>query len=263
MPLTVAWLVRLKSIFKYAQELDIMSQVNVESRPATAPAAVQTEPVLQVKNVSKIVPTGDIQLTILDNVSLEINQGQSIAIIGPSGAGKSTLLGLMAGLDTPTSGSISLGSHEITAMDEEGRARVRAELVGFVFQTFQLLSSLTALENVALPLELSGHKGAAAKAKEYLEQVGLGARLSHYPKQLSGGEQQRVAIARAFACEPKILFADEPTGNLDQTTGGAVSDLLFDLNDKNGTTLILVTHEQRLAERCSRIVTIDDGRIVD
>ena len=240
-----------------------MSQVNVESRPATAPAAVQTEPVLQVKNVSKIVPTGDIQLTILDNVSLEINQGQSIAIIGPSGAGKSTLLGLMAGLDTPTSGSISLGSHEITAMDEEGRARVRAELVGFVFQTFQLLSSLTALENVALPLESSGHKGAAAKAKEYLEQVGLGARLSHYPKQLSGGEQQRVAIARAFACEPKILFADEPTGNLDQTTGGAVSDLLFDLNDKNGTTLILVTHEQRLAERCSRIVTIDDGRIVD
>lgn len=126
-----------------------------------------------------------------------------------------------------------------------------------------MLSSLTALENVALPLELSGHKGAAAKAKEYLEQVGLGARLSHYPKQLSGGEQQRVAIARAFACEPKILFADEPTGNLDQTTGGAVSDLLFDLNDKNGTTLILVTHEQRLAERCSRIVTIDDGRIVD
>ena len=240
-----------------------MSQVNVESRPATAPAAVQTEPVLQVKNVSKIVPTGDIQLTILDNVSLEINQGQSIAIIGPSGAGKSTLLGLMAGLDTPSSGSISLGSHEITAMDEEGRARVRAELVGFVFQTFQLLSSLTALENVALPLELSGHKGAAEKAKEYLVQVGLGARLSHYPKQLSGGEQQRVAIARAFACEPKILFADEPTGNLDQTTGGAVSDLLFDLNDKNGTTLILVTHEQRLAERCARIVKIDDGRIVD
>lgn len=240
-----------------------MSQVNVESRPATAPAAVQTEPVLQVKNVSKIVPTGDIQLTILDNVSLEINQGQSVAIIGPSGAGKSTLLGLMAGLDTPSSGSISLGSHEITAMDEEGRARVRAELVGFVFQTFQLLSSLTALENVALPLELSGHKGAAEKAKEYLVQVGLGARLSHYPKQLSGGEQQRVAIARAFACEPKILFADEPTGNLDQTTGGAVSDLLFDLNDKNTTTLILVTHEQRLAERCARIVTIDDGRIVD
>ena len=240
-----------------------MSQVNVESRPATAPAAVQTEPVLQVKNVSKIVPTGDIQLTILDNVSLEINQGQSVAIIGPSGAGKSTLLGLMAGLDTPSSGSISLGSHEITAMDEEGRARVRAELVGFVFQTFQLLSSLTALENVALPLELSGHKGAAEKAKEYLVQVGLGARLSHYPKQLSGGEQQRVAIARAFACEPKILFADEPTGNLDQTTGGAVSDLLFDLNDKNGTTLILVTHEQRLAERCARIVKIDDGRIVD
>ncbi|MDG1905849.1 MAG: ABC transporter ATP-binding protein [Arenicella sp.] len=240
-----------------------MSQVNVESRPATAPAAVQTEPVLQVKNVSKIVPTGNIQLTILDNVSLEINQGQSVAIIGPSGAGKSTLLGLMAGLDTPSSGSISLGSHEITAMDEEGRARVRAELVGFVFQTFQLLSSLTAIENVALPLELSGHKGAAEKAKEYLVQVGLGARLSHYPKQLSGGEQQRVAIARAFACEPKILFADEPTGNLDQTTGGAVSDLLFDLNDKNGTTLILVTHEQRLAERCARIVTIDDGRIVD
>lgn len=240
-----------------------MSQVNAELRSIETSVAEQVKPVLQVKNVSKVVPTGDIQLTILDNVSLEINQGQSVAIIGPSGAGKSTLLGLMAGLDTPSSGSISIGSHEITAMGEEGRARVRAELVGFVFQTFQLLTSLTALENVALPLELSGHKGAADKAKEYLHQVGLGARLSHYPKQLSGGEQQRVAIARAFACEPKILFADEPTGNLDQTTGGAVSDLLFDLNDKNGTTLILVTHEQRLAERCARIVTIDDGRIVD
>ncbi len=219
--------------------------------------------ILQVKNISKVVKTADVELTILNDVSLSIEQGESIAIIGPSGAGKSTLLGLMAGLDTPSSGSIWIGEHDITAMDEEGRAKVRAELVGFVFQTFQLLGSLTALENVALPLELAGRKGATQTAKQFLEQVGLGSRLTHYPKQLSGGEQQRVAIARAFACEPKILFADEPTGNLDQNTGGSVSDLLFSLNAQSGTTLVLVTHEQRLAERCARIVTIDDGRVVD
>ncbi len=242
-----------------------MSFANTRTVPVNS--ALLEEPnhanlMLQVDHVSKVVQTADVTLTILDDVSLQIAKGQSVAIVGPSGAGKSTLLGLMAGLDTPSSGSISLGPHNITAMDEEGRARVRAELVGFVFQTFQLLGSLTALENVALPLELAGQRGATAIAKEFLNQVGLSARLTHYPKQLSGGEQQRVAIARAFACEPKILFADEPTGNLDQTTGAAISDLLFRLNEQSGTTLVLVTHEQRLASRCARTITIDDGRIV-
>lgn len=189
--------------------------------------------------------------------------GQSLAIIGPSGAGKSTLLGLLAGLDTPSTGEIWLGDNEITAMDEEGRARVRAELVGFVFQTFQLLGSLTALENVALPMELAGDKQARQLAIDYLDKVGLAERLGHYPKQLSGGEQQRVAIARAFACQPKIMFADEPTGNLDQGTGLKVSDLLFQLNEQSDTTLILVTHEQRLAERCARTIVIDDGQLVN
>lgn len=218
--------------------------------------------ILRADNVSKRVATADHELTILDDVSLSIPRGQSVAIIGPSGAGKSTLLGLLAGLDSPTSGKIWLAEHEITALDEEGRAKVRAEMVGFVFQTFQLLGSLTALENVSLPMELSGAPEARSRAVDYLEKVGLGARLGHYPKQLSGGEQQRVALARAFACHPKILFADEPTGNLDQATGQKISDLLFDLNQQSDTTLVLVTHEQRLAERCEAIITIDDGRVV-
>ena len=213
------------------------------------------------RHVTKRVSTAEHQLTILDDVSIEVQAGQSLAIVGPSGAGKSTLLGLLAGLDTPTSGDIFLGDREITKMDEEGRAAVRAELVGFVFQTFQLLTSLTALENVSLPMELAGDKEALERASNYLQKVGLAERLSHYPKQLSGGEQQRVAIARAFACQPKILFADEPTGNLDQATGLKVSDLLFDLNQQSDTTLILVTHEQRLAERCQNIVVIDEGRV--
>lgn len=222
-----------------------------------------TNAILRVEHVSKRVTTAETELTILNDVSLQIQAAQSVAIVGPSGAGKSTLLGLMAGLDSPSSGEIWIGSHQITKMNEEGRAAVRAELVGFVFQTFQLLGSLTALENVALPLELAGQSNAIATAKSYLSDVGLAARLGHYPKQLSGGEQQRVAIARAFACQPKILFADEPTGNLDQTTGAAISDLLFNLNEQSDTTLVLVTHEQRLAERCGTIVTIDDGRVVE
>lgn len=215
------------------------------------------------RHVSKRVSTAEHQLTILNDVSIDVQSGQSLAIVGPSGAGKSTLLGLLAGLDTPTSGDIFLGEREITKMDEEGRAAVRAELVGFVFQTFQLLSSLTALENVSLPMELAGDEEAQARASDYLNKVGLLERLSHYPKQLSGGEQQRVAIARAFACQPKVLFADEPTGNLDQKTGQKISDLLFDLNQQSDTTLILVTHEQRLAERCQNIVVIDEGRVQD
>lgn len=221
-----------------------------------------TEIILKADSVTKRVKTAEHELTILDDVSLAVNAGQSLAIIGPSGAGKSTLLGLLAGLDTPTSGSIWIGEDDITQMDEEGRAAVRAELVGFVFQTFQLLSSLTAVENVSLPMELAGEKNARERAIEFLDKVGLAERIGHYPKQLSGGEQQRVAIARAFACQPKILFADEPTGNLDQGTGLKVSDLLFDLNEQSDTTLILVTHEQRLAQRCEQTIVIDDGRLV-
>lgn len=221
-----------------------------------------TEFILKAEAVTKRVKTAEHDLTILKDVSFAINAGQSLAIIGPSGAGKSTLLGLLAGLDTPTEGRIWIGENDITEMDEEGRAAVRADMVGFVFQTFQLLSSLTALENVSLPMELAGDKQARERATEFLQKVGLAERLSHYPKQLSGGEQQRVAIARAFACQPKILFADEPTGNLDQGTGLKVSDLLFNLNEQSDTTLILVTHEQRLAQRCQQTIKIDDGRLV-
>ena len=221
-----------------------------------------TEFILKAEAVTKRVKTAEHDLTILKDVSFAINTGQSLAIIGPSGAGKSTLLGLLAGLDTPSEGRIWIGENDITEMDEEGRAAVRADMVGFVFQTFQLLSSLTALENVSLPMELAGDKQARVRATEFLQKVGLAERLSHYPKQLSGGEQQRVAIARAFACQPKILFADEPTGNLDQGTGLKVSDLLFNLNEQSDTTLILVTHEQRLAQRCQQTIKIDDGRLV-
>lgn len=221
-----------------------------------------TEFILKAEAVTKRVKTAEHDLTILKDVSFAINTGQSLAIIGPSGAGKSTLLGLLAGLDTPSEGRIWIGENDITEMDEEGRAAVRADMVGFVFQTFQLLSSLTALENVSLPMELAGDKQARERATEFLQKVGLAERLSHYPKQLSGGEQQRVAIARAFACQPKILFADEPTGNLDQGTGLKVSDLLFNLNEQSDTTLILVTHEQRLAQRCQQTIKIDDGRLV-
>jgi putative ABC transport system ATP-binding protein len=220
-----------------------------------------TNLIIRAEGVTKRVSTADHNLTILNDVSLNVITGQSLAIVGPSGAGKSTLLGLLAGLDTPNEGEIWLGQHQITKIDEEGRAAVRAELVGFVFQTFQLLSSLTALENVSLPMELAGDRQARDRAKEFLAKVGLAERVGHYPKQLSGGEQQRVAIARAFACRPKILFADEPTGNLDQATGLKVSDLLFDLNEQSDTTLVLVTHEQRLADRCDTIAVIDDGKL--
>lgn len=219
-------------------------------------------PILRAEHLTKRVRTADQELTILNDVSLSVNAGQSLAIIGPSGAGKSTLLGLLAGLDTPTDGRIWMADQELTAMNEEGRAAIRAQYVGFVFQTFQLLSSLTALENVALPMELAGDREARKRAEDYLDKVGLSARIGHYPKQLSGGEQQRVAIARAFACQPKILFADEPTGNLDQTTGGKISDLLFELNQQSDATLILVTHERRLADRCDETIVIDDGQLL-
>ena len=201
-------------------------------------------------------------LTILDDVSLAVGAGESIAVVGASGAGKSTLLALLAGLDEPTAGSVWLEGTELSALDEDGRAEARARHVGFVFQSFHLIPSLTALENVMLPLELAGRADARAAAREVLKQVGLESRLGHYPRQLSGGEQQRVAIARAFVTRPSVLFADEPTGNLDSTTGARVIQLLFDLNRATGTTLVLVTHDRAIAERCNRVIEMDAGRLV-
>ena len=201
-------------------------------------------------------------LTILDDVSLAIGAGETVAIVGASGAGKSTLLALLAGLDEPSAGSVWLAGIELSALDEDGRAEARAKHVGFVFQSFHLIPSLTAIENVMLPLELADKSDARGTARVVLQQVGLGPRLGHYPRQLSGGEQQRVAIARAFVTRPDVLFADEPTGNLDTTTGHRVIELLFDLNAANGTTLVLVTHDREIAARCNRVVELDAGRMV-
>jgi putative ABC transport system ATP-binding protein len=215
---------------------------------------------IEVTNICKQVITTEGKLDILDGISLTVADGETLAIVGPSGSGKSTLLGILAGLDLPSSGSVIVNNQDITAMDEEGRAMVRAKDVGFVFQSFHLLPGLTALENVALPLELNGDGKALETANYYLERVGLSSRTTHYPRQLSGGEQQRVAVARAFACKPTILFADEPTGNLDTGTGEIINDLLFDLNREEGTTLILVTHEMNLAARCNLTLQLQAGR---
>ncbi|HAZ80117.1 MAG TPA: ABC transporter [Porticoccaceae bacterium] len=215
---------------------------------------------IEVKNVCKQVSTTEGELQILDDINLFVADGETIAIVGPSGSGKSTLLGILAGLDTPSCGSVVLNGQDITQMDEEGRASVRAHNVGFVFQSFHLLPGLTALENVALPLELNGDREALKTARNYLERVGLAHRVTHYPRQLSGGEQQRVAVARAFACKPTILFADEPTGNLDTGTGEIINNLLFDLNREEGTTLVLVTHEMNLAARCNTTLQLQAGR---
>lgn len=215
--------------------------------------------VLNVAGLTKRVVSPEGELTLLSNVALSIKAAETVAIIGASGAGKSTLLGLLAGLDTPTEGQVLVDDVDLFSLDEDGRARLRAEKVGFVFQAFQLLPNLTALENVMLPLELSGRTDAADVALQVLERVGLGPRQSHYPKQLSGGEQQRVAIARAFAPQPKILFADEPTGNLDVKTGSTIIDLLFELNAEQGTTLVLVTHDSNLADRCQRRLELEAG----
>ena len=198
----------------------------------------------------------------MHDVSIEIGAGESVAIVGASGAGKSTLLALLAGLDTPTSGKVWLDGQDLTALDEDGRARLRAQRVGFVFQSFHLIPALTALENVMLPLELAGRSDARRAALETLDQVGLGARTAHYPRQLSGGEQQRVAIARAFVTRPAVLFADEPTGNLDAVTGERIAELLFRLNERAHTTLVLVTHERVLAARCERVLHMEAGRVV-
>lgn len=217
--------------------------------------------ILVAQHLSKVVPSAEGDLTILHALSLSLDQGDSLAIVGASGSGKSTLLGLLAGLDQPTSGTVVLAGHDLGALDEDQRAKVRAEHVGFVFQSFQLLDSLDALENVMLPMELEGRRDARDQARALLERVGLGQRLTHSPRQLSGGEQQRVAIARAFAAQPSVLFADEPTGNLDSHTGERISDLLFELNQERGTTLVLVTHDVRLAQRCRRLIRLEAGQL--
>lgn len=218
---------------------------------------------IEANHITKEVTTSEGVLRILDDINLTVIDGEALAIIGPSGSGKSTLLGILAGLDTPSAGVVRVNGEDITAMTEEGRAAIRARYVGFVFQSFHLLPSLTALENVSLPLELRGDTSATDIARSYLDRVGLTARLSHYPRQLSGGEQQRVALARAFASRPRILFADEPTGNLDTLTGKTINDLLFQLNREEGTTLVLVTHEATLASRCHRRVTLQGGQLVE
>ncbi|NVJ61667.1 MAG: ABC transporter ATP-binding protein [Gammaproteobacteria bacterium] len=216
---------------------------------------------LSVSHLTKKVSTYNGELIILNDINFEVEPGESVAIVGASGSGKSTLLSLMAGLDLPSSGSVDISQQRITDLAEDQRAEFRANNVGFIFQSFHLLTTLTALENVALPLELKQGKSAQDEAKKLLEQVGLGDRLTHYPNQMSGGEQQRVAIARAFAAKPKILFADEPTGNLDTKTGQHIADLLFELNQSQGTTLIMVTHDLKLAGRCQRQIELSAGQV--
>jgi putative ABC transport system ATP-binding protein len=225
-----------------------------------SPAAVST--VLSAQHLYKQVISPEGMLTILDDVSVDIVRAETVAVVGASGAGKSTLLALLAGLDVPSSGRVQVAGIELTTLDEDGRAAVRARHVGFVFQSFHLVPSLTALENVMLPLELLGVAQARDAALVTLQQVGLAARAGHYPNQLSGGEQQRVAIARAFVTKPAVLFADEPTGNLDTVNGERVMQLLFDLNAAHGTTLVLVTHDVKLAGRCQRIIHLDNGKVV-
>jgi putative ABC transport system ATP-binding protein len=227
----------------------------------SAQAQTPRDNVLKAENLSKQVSSPEGSLTIVDDVSLAIAAGESVAVTGPSGAGKSTLLALLAGLDAPTRGRVLLAGEDLTRLDEDGRARLRAQRVGFVFQSFHLIPALTALENVMLPLELAGLADARRLAGETLRGVGLEERTGHYPRQLSGGEQQRVAIARAFVTRPAVLFADEPTGNLDNATGARVGELLFELNTHAHTTLVLVTHDRELAARCSRVLRMERGRL--
>ena len=224
--------------------------------------SIKGKVVLEAQELSKEVSSPEGTLTILSEVSFAILAGESVAVVGPSGAGKSTLLALLAGLDLPTAGQVILNGADLSKLDEDGRAVLRAENVGFVFQSFHLVPSLNALENVMLPLELAGQRDARQLAQDLIAKVGLEERWSHYPAQLSGGEKQRVAIARAFATEPAVLFADEPTGNLDSRTGANIMELMFELNRNSSTTLVLVTHDQALAERCDRILSLDIGKLV-
>ena len=218
--------------------------------------------ILKINGLEKTYKSGSKQLTVLHNVSFDVEKGQTFAIVGPSGSGKTTLLGLCAGLDIPNAGTVELCGHDLNTLNEDERAQLRNEEVGFIFQDFQLLPTLTALENVSVPLELQGAKNAASRAKELLEKVGLGDRVDHYPSQLSGGEQQRVAVARAFSNRPSILFADEPTGNLDEETGEKVIQLLFKLNEEAGTTLVIITHDLDLAARTQQILRLKGGQIL-
>jgi putative ABC transport system ATP-binding protein len=218
-------------------------------------------PAIEVSLLGKEVTTGSASLTILRGVSFSVAAGEAVAVVGVSGSGKSTLLALMAGLDTPSSGGVTIAGHDLYALDEDGRAALRGRSMGFVFQSFQLLAAMSALENVLVPLELAGVEGGRGKAEALLKRVGLGERLHHYPKQLSGGEQQRVAIARAFVTEPSILLADEPTGNLDPATGAQVIDLMFELNRERNTTLVLVTHDESLSARCGRVIRLAGGML--
>ena len=224
-------------------------------------AEISVQPIVEAAGLSKIVPNGEETLAILQDIDLQVMPGEALAVVGASGSGKSTLLGLLAGLDVPSAGSVRLGGQDLFGLDEDGRALLRARLMGFVFQSFQLLPALNAQENVMLPLELAGNTGAAALAAAMLERVGLGERLRHYPKHLSGGEQQRVALARAFVMQPKLLLADEPTGNLDAATGADIIDLIFRLNAEQGTTLVLVTHDEMLARRCTCQIRLAGGRV--
>jgi putative ABC transport system ATP-binding protein len=235
--------------------------MNINPMPSPQAPAVRNQ-VLKAENLCKQVSSPEGPLTIVDGVNLAIAAGESVAVAGPSGAGKSTLLAILAGLDLPTRGRVLLDGHDLTQLDEDGRARLRARRVGFVFQSFHLIPALTALENVMLPLELAGQGDARRTAATTLSSVGLGERIGHYPRQLSGGEQQRVAIARAFVTQPAVLFADEPTGNLDTATGARIGQLLFDLNASAHTTLVLVTHDRDLADRCQRIVRMEAGRVL-
>lgn len=218
--------------------------------------------IVQAAGLTKQVLSGDQPLVILHEVSFQVAAGESLAIVGASGSGKSTLLGLLAGLDVPSSGKVQLNGADLFALDEDGRARLRGEVAGFVFQSFQLLPALSALENVMLPLELRGDANARQRAEAVLQRVGLAARMTHLPKHLSGGEQQRVALARAFVTEPKVLFADEPTGNLDAATGAQVIELMFEMNRERNTTLILVTHDEKLATRCGRQLRLAAGKVM-
>lgn len=227
-----------------------------------APVSDNEQPIIQASNLTREVYTGEDKLVILQDINLQVSTGESIAIVGTSGSGKSTLLGLLAGLDIPTQGTVFLDGEDIFKLNEDERAILRGRLLGFMFQSFQLLPSLTALENVMLPLELSGTDNAQEIAHNWLVRVGLKERTGHYPRQLSGGEQQRVAIARAFVTHPKMLFADEPTGNLDAATGAQIIDLMFQINREQGTTLVLVTHDKNLSARCSRVIELVAGRVV-
>ena len=223
---------------------------------------MQRSPILSLKNLTKSYRSGESDLTVLHNVTLDIEEGETCAIVGPSGSGKTTLLGLCAGLDRPSLGSVTLCGVDLGTLSEDETAKLRNKHVGFVFQSFQLISTLTALENVMVPAELRGERGADSRAKDLLSAVGLGDRSTHYPTQLSGGEQQRVGLARAFINKPRILFADEPTGNLDTETGDTIESLLFELNQKEGTTLVLVTHDLELANKTDRIIQLKAGHVV-